>query len=91
MWYDAVLLINNGVSDECYCSSRLINCETIPYSMITTCIAGVVVVVVMAVVGAGACPGIRKRGGPKFESLFFFFFFLLFNFSGGGGPSSETS
>ena len=32
---------------------------------------------------AGACPGIRKRGGPKSESLFFFFF-LLFNFSGGG-------
>ena len=28
----------------------------------------------------GACPGIRKRGGPKSES----FFFLLFNFSGGG-------
>ena len=32
----------------------------------------------------GACPGIRKRGGPKSESLFFFFFFffLLFNSSG---------
>ena len=29
---------------------------------------------------SGACPGIRKRGGPKSESLFFFF-----NFSGGGG------
>ena len=34
-------------------------------------------------VNTGACPGIRKRGGPKSESLFFFFF-LLFNFSGGG-------
>ena len=31
---------------------------------------------------SGACPGIRKRRGPKSESLFFFF--LLFNFSGGG-------
>ena len=29
----------------------------------------------------GACPGIRKRGGPKSESLFFW----LFNLSGGGG------
>ena len=28
----------------------------------------------------GACPGIRKRGGPKSESFFFFFFFLLFKF-----------
>ena len=28
-----------------------------------------------------ACPGIRKKGGPKPESLFFF---LLINFSGGG-------
>ena len=30
-------------------------------------------------VDTGACPGIRKRGGPKF-----FIFFLLFTFSGGG-------
>ena len=30
-------------------------------------------------VAPGACPGIRKRGGPKSENLFFFFF----NFSGG--------
>ena len=41
----------------------------------------------------GACPGIRKRGGPKSESLFFFFFFffLLFNFSGGGGPAQKLA
>ena len=30
----------------------------------------------------GACPGIRRRGGPKSESLFFFFCFSLFQ---GGG------
>ena len=35
---------------------------------------------------SAACPGIRKGGGPKCESLF-----LLFNISGGGGPSSENS
>ena len=39
----------------------------------------------------GACPGIRKRGGPKSESLFFFlFFFLLFNYSG-GGPAQKIA
>ena len=37
---------------------------------------------------SGACPGIRKRGGPKSES--FFFFFLLFNFSG-GGPAQKLA
>ena len=31
----------------------------------------------------GACPGIRKRGGPKSESLFFFFFFCFSIFQGG--------
>ena len=31
----------------------------------------------------GACPGIRKRGGPKSESLFFFFFFAFQFFRGG--------
>ena len=35
---------------------------------------------------SGACPGIRKRGGPKSESLFF----LLFNFSG-GGPAQKLA
>ena len=40
---------------------------------------------------SGACPGIRKRGGPKSESLFFFFFFLLFNFSWGGGPAQKIA
>ena len=35
---------------------------------------------------SGACPGIRKGGGAKSESVFFLFVcFLLFNFSGGGG------
>ena len=33
---------------------------------------------------AGACPGIRKKGGPKSESLFFFFFFAFQFFRGGG-------
>ena len=38
----------------------------------------------------GACPGIRKRGGPKSESLFFFFFFFCFSiFQGGGGPAQK--
>ena len=36
----------------------------------------------------GACPGIRKRGGPKSESLFFFFFFA-FHFFRGGGPAQK--
>ena len=31
----------------------------------------------------GACPGIRKRGGSKSESIFFFFFFFAFQFLGG--------
>ena len=39
--------------------------------------------------GSDACPGIRKGGGPKSESLFFFFCFSIFQ--GGGGPSSENS
>ena len=40
--------------------------------------------------GAGACPGIRKRGGPKSESLFFFFFFA-FHFFRGGGPAQKLA
>ena len=40
----------------------------------------------------GACPGIRKRGGPKSESVFFFFFFFFaFQFFRGAGPSSEIA
>ena len=38
---------------------------------------------------SGACPGIRKRGGPKSESLFFFFFF--FQFFRGGGPAQKLA
>ena len=38
----------------------------------------------------GACPGIRKRGGPKSESLFFFFFFA-FQFFRGGGPAQKLA
>ena len=41
--------------------------------------------------GAGACPGIRKRGGPKSESLFFFFFFFAFQFFRGGGPAQTLA
>ena len=36
----------------------------------------------------GACPGIRKRGGPKFESLFFFFAFSIFQV---GGPAQKLA
>ena len=39
---------------------------------------------------SGACPGIRKGGGPKICKLFFFFFFLLFNISG-GGPAQKIA
>ena len=35
----------------------------------------------------GACPGIRKGGGPKSEN----FFFWLFNFSGGGGAAQKIA
>ena len=35
----------------------------------------------------GACPGIRKRGGPKAESLFFFFGFSIFQ----GGPAQKLA
>ena len=38
----------------------------------------------------GACPGIRKRGGPKSESLFFFFFCFSI-FQGGGGPAQKIA
>ena len=41
---------------------------------------------------AGACPGIRKRGGPKSESLFFFFFFFFcFSIFQGGGPAQKLA
>ena len=41
----------------------------------------------------GACPGIRKRGGPKSESpfFFFFFFFFAFQFFRGGGPAQKLA
>ena len=71
-----------------------------PEPIATNEITGVVsylytVIVLIVGSGAGACPGIRKRGGPKSESLFFFFFFfffffLLFNFSG-GGPAQKLA
>ena len=35
----------------------------------------------------GACPGIRKRGGPESESLFFF----AFQFFRGGGPAQKLA
>ena len=37
----------------------------------------------------GACPGIRKRGGPKSESLFFFFF--CFSIFQGGAPAQKLA
>ena len=38
----------------------------------------------------GACPGIRKGGGPKIWSLFFFFFFFFaFQFFRWGGPAQK--
>ena len=36
---------------------------------------------------SGACPEIRKRGGPKSESLFFFFFSIF----QGGGPAPKIA
>ena len=43
-----------------------------------------------SVMCSGACPGIRKRGGPKSESFFFFFFFA-FQFFRGGGPAQKIA
>ena len=37
----------------------------------------------------GACPGIRKRGGPKSE--FFLFFFFCFSLFQGGGPAQKLA
>ena len=45
----------------------------------------------LIVIIAGACPGIRKRGGPKSESLFFFFFFFCFSIFQGGGPAQKLA
>ena len=36
----------------------------------------------------GACPGIRKGGGPKSESLFFIFCFSIFQ---GGGAAQKIA
>ena len=38
-----------------------------------------------------ACPGIRKRGGPKSESLLLFYFFFAFYFFRGGDPAQKLA
>ena len=48
--------------------------------------------IIISTEATGACPGIRKGGGPKSESLFFFFFFFFcFSIFRGGGPAQKIA